>query len=321
MQSPEPPRNVVILSGGVGGARFVSGYAKAFPNDALSVIGNVADDEEFHGLWVSPDMDTLTYTLAGIEGPHGWGIRLDTYHALEVLSKLGNDNWMTLGDQDFALHIYRTNRRRQGDRPTKIAADITRALGVEITILPVTDAVVQTRILTDAGELSFQEYFVRERTKPRILSIRYEGIDDATATPEVLQALAQADMIYFAPSNPIVSLLPILNVQGFTDALCAAKAPKVAVSPFIGGKAVKGPAVEMMKSRNLSADADGLLDIYDGLLDALIIDTGDKETVPGLAHRGLQIADTDILMGGKDGRIRVARFAEKIGQMLAEVTG
>ena len=312
-------RKVVILSGGIGGARFASGYVKSCPQDMLCVIGNVADDEEFHGLWVSPDMDTLTYTLAGVEGPYGWGVRGDTYHGLGVMSQLGADSWMTLGDKDFALHIYRTERRRRGDRATDIAASIARAMGVEADILPATDSIVQTRFLTDSGELSFQEYFVRERTQPNIQDIHYEGIEVAEATPEVLKALAEANVIFLAPSNPIVSLLPILNIPGVAQALRAAKAPKIAISPFIGGKSVKGPAVEMMKSQSLSPDADGLIDVYDGLLDALIIDTKDKETVPSAMYRGLLISDTDILMTGKGGREQLATFAASLGREMGEV--
>lgn len=307
----------VILSGGVGGARFASGYARSCgPDETLTVIGNVADDEAFHGLWVSPDMDTLTYTLAGLEGPHGWGIDGDTTTALGMLGRLGQPVWMTLGDADLGLHIYRTEQRRLGRRPTDIAREIARALGVDVPILPATDDTVQTRIETAEGVLSFQSYFVKARCEPDIEAIRYEGITDARMTPEVETAIAAADCILIAPSNPIVSILPILLVAGVEEAIRRSSARRLAVSPFISGKAVKGPAVEMMRQRGLSPDAAGLWALYGSFLDGLLVDSRDCVEARKQLGSGIQVFSADILMRDRAGRKRVASEARAaLGQL------
>lgn len=297
---------VTLLAGGVGGAKMAEGLA-ALPDIDLTIIGNIADDDEFHGLWVSPDIDTLTYSLAGlIDRQQGWGVADESHRALDVLSRLGQDCWMSLGDRDFGLHIWRTMRRLRGDRPSQIAADAARALGVRPRIVLPTDDRVQTRVRTDAGWLSFQEYFVREKCVPEIREIRFDGIETARPTPESLQAMGEADVIVIAPSNPLVSIAPILAVPGIAEALRNASAPRIAVSPFIAGKVVKGPADRMMAALGLRADAVGVAERYAGLADALVIDDLDSVLVPEISRLGLRPECRAILMRDQDDKRRLA---------------
>ncbi len=266
---------VVLLAGGVGGAKMAEGF-DGLEDVALSVIGNVADDAAFHGLWVSPDIDTLTYSLAGrIDRTQGWGVKDESHRALEVLKELGEDTWMTLGDRDFGLHIYRSQALQRGQSRSEIAAHVARAFGVESHILLPTDDVVQTRVRVASGWLSFQEYFVREQCRPEVLELKYEGVEAARPTQAALAAVAAADLIVLAPSNPLVSIMPILQVPGVRAALHAAKAPVWAVSPLIDGKALKGPADRMMKALGLRGDALGVAQYYQDVVDHMVVDTLD----------------------------------------------
>ncbi|MEL6233578.1 MAG: 2-phospho-L-lactate transferase [Pseudomonadota bacterium] len=298
---------VTLLAGGVGGAKMAEGFA-ALDTVALSVIGNVADDEAFHGLWVSPDIDTLLYTLSGrINRDQGWGVADEGRRALDTLSELGAPNWMFLGDRDFGLHIYRTERLRRGDRPSAITADIARRFGIAAKIALPTDDRVQTRVRCAAGWLSFQEYFVREKCAPEVLELRYEGIETATVTPAALEAIATADLIVIAPSNPLVSIAPITQLPGMAAALAEASAPVFAVSPLIAGKVVKGPADRMMASLGHRADAVGVADLYAGLAGDVLIDTADAGLAAEISARGLRPHVTDILMPDAAGKARLAR--------------
>lgn len=310
------PLNVTLLAGGVGGAKMAEGLA-ALADAELTVIGNVADDEEFHGLWVSPDIDTLTYSLAGlIDRRQGWGVADEGHRALEVLERLGQDCWMSLGDRDFGLHIWRTMRRRRGDRPSTIAADAARAFGVRPRLVLPTDDRVQTRIRTDGGWIGFQEYFVRERCAPEVREIRFEGIEAARPTPEAIEAIGRAGLIVIAPSNPLVSIAPILAVPGIGEALRTAAAPRVAVSPFIAGKVVKGPADRMMAALGMRADVVGVAERYRGLVDMLVIDHADAALAPEVEARGIAAATLDILMRDQADKARLA--AEVVGLALAQ---
>lgn len=309
---------VTLLAGGVGGAKMAEGLA-ALPGIDLTIIGNIADDDEFHGLWVSPDIDTLTYSLAGlIDRQQGWGVADESHRALDVLSKLGQDCWMSLGDRDFGLHIWRTMRRLRGDRPSQIAADAARAFGIRPRIVLPTDDAVQTRVRTDAGWLSFQEYFVREKCTPEIREIRFDGIEAARPTSEALQAIEQAQVIVIAPSNPLVSIAPILALPGIDAALRDASAPRIAVSPFIAGKVVKGPADRMMAALGLRADAVGVAERYVGLADALVIDDQDSVLALEIARLGLHPACRAILMRDQDDK---QRLAADIMAIAAELPG
>lgn len=266
---------VVLIAGGVGGAKMAEGF-DGLEGVALSVIGNIADDSAFHGLWVSPDIDTLTYSLAGrIDRRQGWGVADESHRALSVLADLGDETWMTLGDRDFGLHIYRSHRLAQGQSRSEIAAHIAARFGVKCQILLPTDDVVQTKLRTDAGWLSFQEYFVREQCKPEVLELVYEGLKAARPTVSALEAIADADLIVIAPSNPLVSIEPVLSVKKIRAAIVSAKAPVVAVSPLIAGKVVKGPADRMMTALGQRADALGVAEYYKGVVDHMVIDTLD----------------------------------------------
>ncbi|MDX5594240.1 2-phospho-L-lactate transferase [Pseudovibrio sp. SPO723] len=301
----EKPK-VVLLAGGVGGAKMAEGLAGIAGID-LKIIGNIADDEAFHGLWVSPDIDTLTYSLAGvINRQQGWGLADEGDRALTMLKSLGADTWMFLGDKDFGLHIYRTARRAKGDRPSQIAADIATSLGVSVPLLLPTDDVVQTRVQTDDGSISFQEYFVKLRCAPEVRALSFEGVEQARPTSETLAAIEAADLIVFAPSNPLVSIGPILAIPGIKEALLNAPARKIAVSPIIAGGVVKGPADRMMASLGLEASALGIARHYARIIDALVIDRQDADSANNIEALGIAAFSEDILMRSKEDKIRLA---------------
>ena len=297
---------VTLLAGGVGGAKLAEGLAEIH-EVSLTVIGNVADDEEFHGLWVSPDIDTMLYTLSGrVNRDQGWGLADESNRALEMLNCLGVNTWMFLGDRDFGLHIYRTERLRNGDRPSDIVADISSQFGLNTKIVLPTDSRVQTRVLTDGGWLSFQEYFVRERCQPEVLELSYNGLESSKITPEAEQALMETELIVIAPSNPLVSILPILKIPGFHTVLQKATAPILAVSPLIAGKALKGPADRMLTSLNYRADAVGVAHFYENIAAHFLMDSNDVELSDEVSKLGMKPYTADILMPDLAGKVRVA---------------
>lgn len=297
---------VTLLAGGVGGAKMAEGFA-ALPDVDLTIIGNVADDQEFHGLWVSPDIDTMLYTLSGrINRQQGWGLADEGRRGLDMLSDLGADTWMFLGDRDFGLHIYRTHRLTSGDRPSDITSDIAARFGISARIVLPTDNRVQTRVRTAAGWLSFQEYFVRERCAPDVLELCYDGIETAHMTEEAKNAIATADVIVIAPSNPLVSIRPILEISGMREALKAARAPVIGVSPLIAGRVVKGPADRMLTSLGHRADAVGVARCYADLVGHFVIDTADRYLAPEIEALQIVPHHTDILMPDAAGKARLA---------------
>lgn len=309
---------IVVLAGGVGGAKFVDGLVRSKSCGNLKVIGNVADDQEFYGLWVSPDIDTITYTLAGIAGPEGWGISGDTFNTLGQLSNLGQDDWMALGDRDLATHIYRTQQRHKGQRPSVIACDITRRLNVSVPILLPTDDPIHTRVRTNEGWLTFQDYFVRKRTVPDPLEISISGLADSRPTPEALAAIEAADLILIAPSNPIVSIGPILAIPGIRQAVNASPALKIAVSPMIGGRSVKGPADRMLVSSGYTADIPGILACYMDCIDGLVIDHADSQYESIVRNAGVSPHVVDILMRDVEDRKRLAGVVLDFARVLKE---
>lgn len=320
--SIEKPYNITVLAGGVGGAKMAEGLALSRYGEQLNIIGNVADDQQFHGLWVSPDIDTLTYTLAGLIDPDkGWGLAAESNRTLDALNRLGADTWMYLGDQDFATHIYRTEQRNRGVRPSEIARHIARRLGVTANIILPTDDCIQTRVKTDQGWLDFQDYFVREQCQPQIEQIAIQGIEQATATTEALQAITDADLIIFAPSNPIVSIGAILDIPGIRQALVATSAYKVAVSPLINGKTVKGPAGQMMTAAGYRCDQQGVADCYRGLIDALVIDSSDRCEAAGLIASGLAVLSIPTLMTTRQHKIDLAEALVDFGASNQAVDG
>lgn len=301
--------HTVLLSGGVGGAKLVDGFARLKPRRTLEIIGNIGDDVEQHGLWVSPDLDIVTYTLAGlVDTAKGWGIKADTFRALEALQRLGEDTWMNLGDIDLATHIYRTAQRRAGIRPTEIALHIGERLGVEqARVLPPTDDFLQTLVETDDGTMNFQEYFLKAQCGPAPLDVRVAGADQARITPEVRAAVASAGLIVFAPSNPVASVGPILAVRGVRDALASASAMRVAVSPLVGGQSLKGPSDRMMRAKGYSVDPVGVASYYEGLIDAIVIDEADRAHANELEAQGLRVLVTRTVMKNTHDREQLAR--------------
>ena len=300
---------VVELAGGVGGAKLADGLAQLEAVD-LTVVVNTGDDLELHGLSIWPDHDTVAYTLAGLDDEvRGWGLRDESWTVMDRLAELGDPPWFRLGDRDLATHLWRTDRLRAGTRPTEVALALAEAMGIGSRILPMADEPVRTEVRTDDGWLEFQEYFVHRHQVPEVHEVRFRGIDAARPTPEVLAALDGAEIIVIAPSNPIVSVGPILALPGMVEALAAARArgvPVVAVSGIIGGKALKGPADRMLTSLGRESSALGVATGYRELIDALLIDSVDADEAGAIAALGIRPVVTDTIMGDDAGRARVA---------------
>ncbi len=272
---------VSLLAGGVGGAKLADGLQRALEPGTLTAIVNVADDLDWCGLHVSPDLDTVLYTLAGLaDGETGWGLRGDTWTALQMLERYGEPTWFRIGDGDLATHVRRTRLLREGHSLTDTTAMLAAALDVPTTILPATDHRVRTVVHTDAGDLEFQEYFVQRRQRDEVRGISLRGIEEAMPGSAVVGALEAAQLIVLAPSNPIVSIGPILDLPGLRQALAAASAPKVAVSPIIAGRALRGPADRMLASLGHEVSALGVARLYAGVVDRFVIDEADADLAP-----------------------------------------
>ncbi len=300
---------IVTLAGGVGGARMAAGLAAALPAGALTVIVNTADDFEHLGLSISPDLDTVMYTLAGVENAEqGWGLRDETWQAMDALGRLGGETWFRLGDRDLATHLERTRRLRAGEPLSQVTAALCRALGIGARVLPMTDASVRTFVETDAGTLAFQDYFVRRRCEPRLKTVWLQGIAAAKAAPAVEATLAGAaiEAIIIAPSNPFVSVAPITAVAEIGRALRERQAPCIAVSPIVGGKAIKGPAAKMMAELGVEVSALGIARHYLGLADGIVIDELDRTLADPIAALGLAVHVCDTIMRDAAGRRRLA---------------
>ncbi len=316
--TPRPDGTIVVLAGGVGGAKLAHGFAQLDLGDRLAVVVNTADDFELYGLAISPDLDTVLYTLAGIANPvTGWGILGDTANTLAMIGRYGESTWFWLGDRDLATHILRTEQLRRGMRLTEVTRTLATALGVTARILPMTDHPVRTIVSTPEGDLPFQDYFVRRRQRDTVLAVRFEGIEDAHPTPDVEQALDEATVIVLAPSNPIVSLGPILALPGFRERLRRAPVPIVAVSPIVGGRALKGPADRMLASLGHEVSPVGVARLYQDVVDGLVVDIRDAHLAPAVEALGLAVHLTDTVMQVERDRARVARetlaFAQRIG--------
>ena len=310
--SRERRRRVVLLAGGVGGAKLAHGL-QAQVGDRLTVVVNTADDLERHGLAIWPDHDTVMYTLAGRDDQErGWGLRDETWTTMDELARYGEDTWFRLGDRDLATHIVRSERLRAGDRPTEVALALQEANGVVATILPMTDDEVRTDVLTDDGWLDFQDYFVKLHQEPAVREVRFDGADAAEPTPEVRAAfgdLDAGDVIVVAPSNPVVSLGPILAVPGVPEMIAAARARGVgviAVSGIIGGQALKGPADRMLASLGHESSALGVARLYADWIDAFVLDTVDAALAAPIGALGVRAVVTDTIMTDDAARARLA---------------
>ncbi len=297
---------VTVLAGGTGGTKLAHGFALLEPAVDLAVVANVGDDAEIHGLVVCPDIDALLYTLGGlVDAERGWGIGGDTLSAHAQFERLGEPTWFTVGDADLATHVHRTRLLRHGDRLTDVIGDMARALGIHARVRPATDDRHRTIVETDEGALGFQDYFVRRRLEPEVRRIRYDG--SARPTAEALDAIAAADLVIIGPSNPIASIGPILELPGVRDALRAVRARAVAVSPIIGGKALKGPADRMLTSLGHESTALGVARLYAGLVDRFVIDDADADLaqqIEGALEMGVEVLPT--VMASDDDRRRLA---------------
>ena len=302
---------LAALAGGVGAARFLSGLVRAVPPADVVAIVNTADDDEFHGLHVSPDLDSVTYTLAGASNvAQGWGLEGETFATLGALERYGVETWFRLGDKDLATHLYRTQRLRAGATLTEVTAEITRAWAVESTLLPMSDDDVRTRItVADGRELTMQEWFVRERAEPPVVSVRFDGAERARPAPGVLEALDRADAILVCPSNPVISIGPVLAVPGIRDALAARRARVVAVSPIIGGAPVKGPADRLMAPLGIDVSCVGVAAHYAPLCGTMVIDAIDAARAPEVEALGVRAVVTDTMMRSPEIAVALAREA------------
>jgi LPPG:FO 2-phospho-L-lactate transferase len=299
--------NIVALAGGVGGAKLADGLQRVV-GETLTVIVNTGDDFELHGLQISPDLDTVLYTLAGIANPEtGWGLAGDTFNDLEMMSRYGAEAWFKLGDRDLATHILRTRMLKEGRRLSEITRTLSRALGVRASILPMTDEHVATMVNTDEGVLPFQDYFVHRRWQPLVKSVRFTGIEEAYPTAEALRAIENADAIVLCPSNPFVSIEPILSVHGVREGIRKSEARKVAVSPIVGGEAVRGPAAKMFRELGIEPSALAVAQRYAGLVDGFVMDKADEAQAESIRALGMKVLVTDTVMKTEADRERVAR--------------
>jgi LPPG:FO 2-phospho-L-lactate transferase len=313
---------IVALAGGVGGAKLADGLSAELPRGALTVVVNTADDFVIHGLHVSPDLDTVMYTLAGLANPAtGWGIVADTFNSLSMLGRYGAPDWFGLGDRDIATHILRTAALRGGETLTAVTRQLAAALGIDATILPMCDQSVRTIIGADEGEFAFQEYFVLRRARDHVRSIRLKGIEAATVSDEVRAAVEQCSAIVFCPSNPFVSIAPILAVPGLRDAIVQSAVPIVAVSPIVAGQALKGPAAQMLESLGNDVSVVGVADQYADLGVTLLIDEVDREFADAVAARGVRPVIAPIVMQSAEDRRSLARLVIAVAQDLAAEAG
>jgi LPPG:FO 2-phospho-L-lactate transferase len=292
----------------VGGARFVQGVVAAVEPSDVTVVGNVGDDLEVLGLHVSPDLDSILYALAGLnDEQRGWGRSDETWRALETVRSLGGEAWFQLGDLDLGLHLVRTQSLRAGEPLSRVTLRLARSLGIETRVLPATDDRLRTWIGTPAGELPFQEWFVARRHRDEVDAVRYEGEADATPAPGVLDAMAQAELLVVAPSNPYVSIGPILAVSAIREPLASRRVPAIAVSPLIGGRAVKGPADRMLARLAGGTSPAHIAGEYEGLIDALVVDEADAHDLAGLGE--VRPIVTRTLMTDAEARRRLAEVA------------
>jgi LPPG:FO 2-phospho-L-lactate transferase len=299
---------IAALAGGTGAAKLLRGLAPLLPPAALTIIGNTGDDTELWGLHISPDLDTVCYTLAGlIDERKGWGLRGETFNALEQMPRFGEPGWFGLGDRDLATHLHRTRLLREGWGLAEVTVGIAAALGVGSRVLPMSDQPVRTRILGPEGWISFQEYFVRDKAQTDVRAVDYAGAGAASPAPGVLEALRDAQAVIVCPSNPITSIGPILAVPGMVQALEETPATVLAVSPIIGGEAVSGPAGRLMAVSGLPVSAVGIARAYARWLDVLVVDERDRDLAPEIAALGVRAVAVPTLMTGREAETALAR--------------
>ena len=320
----------LALAGGVGGAKLVLGLARELPPERLTVAVNTGDDECFHGLHVSPDLDTVVYTLAGRSNPEtGWGLAGETFHALEMLARYRVDTWFNLGDRDLATHIRRTQLLGAGATLSQVTAELCRCLGVAHRVVPMSDDPVRTFLATESGELAMQDYFVRQRSEPAVNGVQYRGAATARPAPGFAAALADAGLVVLCPSNPFLSLGPILALPGVREMLAADSSAagdvagggaggtagrlRVAVSPIIGGAAVRGPAAKIMAELGHEPTSLGVARLYRGICDRFLIDERDAHLAPAIADLGIRPLVAPIIMETDEDKIALAKLILELG--------
>jgi LPPG:FO 2-phospho-L-lactate transferase len=298
----------VLLAGGTGGAKIAHGLQQVLPPGELSVIVNVGDDTERHGLLVCPDLDTILYTLAGLADPaQGWGVAEDTHTAMGMLERYGEETWFRIGDADLATHLHRAGLLRDGASLTDATGDMAAGLQVPSHLLPATDERVRTVIETDAGPIDFQTYFVKNRQADEVRGLRFDGAATSRPTPAALHALDEAELIVIGPSNPLVSIGPILAIPGYRDALERVRVPRIGVSGIVAGRAIRGPADRMLAMLGHEATARGVAALYAGLIDRFVIDEADAELAPQIAELGMQPVVLPTVMHSDHDRAQLAR--------------
>ena len=301
---------IVVLAGGIGAARFLAGLVRVVPQNQITIIGNVGDDVEIHGLHISPDLDIVLYTLARRVNPSkGWGFRGDTFECQNMLRQYGRETWFNLGDRDLATHIYRTEQLRKGKLLSEVTQNLARHFGLRVRLLPATDDPFQTYVATNNGRMHFEEYMVKRRTKPKVHRVTFEGASSATPAEHVIKSIRGAKGVIISPSNPIVSIGAILGVPGIRSALQRTEAKIVGISPILAGKTVKGPADKLMKGLGLKSSALGVAEYYSDFLDTLIIDRVDKKLGPEIEKLGIKPVVTNTLMRKMADKIRLAKIA------------
>jgi LPPG:FO 2-phospho-L-lactate transferase len=304
---------IAALAGGTGAAKLLRGLSRLIQPDNLTVIGNTGDDTEMWGLHISPDLDTVCYTLAGlIDDTKGWGLRDETFHALQQIVRFGEPTWFNLGDRDLATHLHRSRRLREGHALSEATATIARDLGVEQRVIPMSDQPVRTRVLGPDGWRGFQEYFVRDKAQVEVRAVVYAGAATARPAPGVVEAIREARAVIVCPSNPITSVGPILAVPGIVEALAATEATVLAISPVVGSDAVSGPAGRLMAAVGLPVSATGVARAYAPWLDVLLLDEQDREQAPDIRALGISPVTADIMMATPEGAVALARRALEV---------
>jgi len=298
---------IVVLAGGVGAAKFLQGLANIASPEDLSCVVNTGDDIVLHGLHISPDLDIIMYTLAGIvDNEKGWGVSQDTFNCFETLRKLGLDEWFRLGDKDLATHLYRSELLSAGLPLSEVTAALSKHLGVRSRLLPMTNDRFETWVQTDAGWMHFEEYYVRRGFRDQVRDVQFRGADSARPAPGVLEGLADAELVIIAPSNPVVSIGTILAVQGIRETLQRREEPLVAISPIVAGSPLKGPADKFMLHRGVEVSPKGIARLYGDFLDLMILDHADREMIDEIRAMGIDAVAANTVMKTMDDRVRLA---------------
>lgn len=305
---PKITQNVVALAGGVGGSKLAYGLAQLVAPEHLTIIVNTGDDFEHLGLYIAPDLDTVMYTLAGINNPAtGWGVKDESWNMMAAMARYVGPTWFQLGDRDLATHLLRTTWLHDNYSYNQVTKDLCRRLGVRCTVLPMTEQPVRTMVQTETGELAFQEYFVKLKCEPVVTGLRYAGAEGAQPSREVVSAVRQSDVIVFCPSNPLLSIDPILALPTMRRVLTASRSPKIAVSPLIKGQALKGPAAKLMKELNMDVSATGVAHHLREVLTDFVIDHADQAEEAAITNLGLRTLVTGTVMTSNETKVQLAQ--------------